>query len=97
MPTREERKADWRFDTVYPPCFFCRHLTAVGALDLSGGWACSAFPTEIPFVILTREMPHTTVLADVQVGKDVFESKEYDAPGVKEKVTVDFDGKWSDE
>jgi len=84
--------------TLYPPCFYCKHLVTTGSQqpDLHG-WTCTAFPVEIPYDILMRYSKHTE--PDIgQVGDDVFESDHVElegTPGMPAgKYRITFDGDW---
>jgi hypothetical protein len=75
-----------------PPCMSCKHLLHVGTQDLTSGWTCKAWPTEIPWSILTRERKHDVVVPHTQEGDYVFDSHLIDFPdGTVRKE--DWDGK----
>lgn len=73
-----------------PPCAYCRNLQHMGTQDLKG-WTCSAFPEEIPYLILARLDSHVE-LHPFQDGPGKFDSKVYEFEGVPHKIT--FEGDW---
>lgn len=85
-----------RLTTLYPPCFYCKHLTNAGTQEPDlRGWTCRAFERGIPYDILTRQSSHT----EPDMGQDgsyVFEStpeylEDAEPPG---DYQVTFDGEW---
>jgi hypothetical protein len=93
---RELQRSDPRLVELHPPCFYCKHITEIGAQETAGlsGWKCPAFPNEIPTAILRRELSHTEILPDQQ-GDQVFVSKVYDY--YDDRNIISFEGKWREE
>jgi len=56
----EERaaRADHRTKEIPIPCMHCKHLTGLGSQFGQEGWTCAAFPSQIPYTVLTRRTPH---------------------------------------
>lgn len=88
-------KADEALTTLYPPCYYCKHLQTVGQQGAPfENWTCKAFPTGIPYVILAREQDHIHPWPlRAQTGDYVFESWVYDRCDGVLRV-VDFWGEW---
>jgi hypothetical protein len=84
-------KNDYRLAFLEAPCFYCRHLRHIGTQEGLEGWTCAAFPSEILFTILTRDLSHDEVLPG-QEGDFVFESKIYPFDDGPHRIT--FDGDW---
>jgi len=87
-------KADDKLTTLYPPCFYCKHLKQTGTQSLEN-WLCSAFQDPIPYGILARHIRHDTP-APGQENQDVYESREYDeeGPDGPGPYLISFEGIW---
>lgn len=64
-------KADGRLSNLEAPCFYCKHLLQLGTQDPDfEEWTCSAFPTGIPYGILTRAVSHEEPLPAQAEGQE---------------------------
>ena len=64
-------KADGRLDTLHPPCAYCKHLKGTGTQEPDlDGWLCRAYPTGIPYGILTRAISHEEPLPAQAEGEE---------------------------
>jgi len=54
-------RSDPRWNEVPQPCQHCKHLLTVGNQFDAEGWTCKAYPTGIPYTILTLRTPHTEI------------------------------------
>ena len=96
--TREE----WHSMDLQPPCHYCKHLISYGTQrndddprNSLKGWVCKAFPEEIPYDILKREVTHDNPdEPDLgQVDETTFyESKVYQKTAGPAKMS--WDGYW---
>ena len=66
-----DRSIDGNTLMLFPPCFYCKHLTGVGTQESLEGWTCKAFPAEIPFPILYRTLRHVDPKKDGWPGSQV--------------------------
>lgn len=51
-------QADARNFIIPIPCQHCTHLTSIGGQYNKEGWTCAAYPSQIPYTILTLREPH---------------------------------------
>lgn len=85
---------------LMPPCMYCEHLSVIGTQEdyedyTLGfkGWACKAFPEEIPSDILRREVSHM----EPDWGQAIGNTHVY-SPKVTQKTNgkavMTWDGDW---
>ena len=48
-----------RYYEIPQPCMHCKHLISMGSQFDQEGWTCAAYPTQIPYRILTQREPHS--------------------------------------
>lgn len=52
-------RSDPRWTEVPQPCQHCKHLLTAGNQFDEEGWTCKAYPTGIPYTVLTLREPHS--------------------------------------
>lgn len=86
-------RSDPRFTELPQPCFHCKNLVSTGNQFEPAGWTCKAFPTEIPYSILTRRNPHTAPYPS-QVGDYLFDPEIYTEEGSGREWHYTADAGW---
>ena len=92
-PEEIKHRTDPRYFEIPQPCQHCKNLVSMGNQFDEEGWTCKAYPSGIPYGILTNRQPHTEP-TQLQEGVAVFDPVIYKEEDTGREWHYTADARW---
>mgnify|MGYP001197580639 CR=1 FL=1 len=86
--------ADPRYTEIPIPCMHCKHLVSLGSQFDAEGWTCAAYPTGIPYGVLTMRTPHADIEPDQPGDMVAYDPRIYKEEDTGKEWHYTADGDW---